>query len=95
MIKKYELTVKNMYNLRIFIIVKNDCIQLRMPSTNPLPPDSNVRSKNRKHKRKRTKYDVYKKECYFYFYHPQSCPLSVSDCTYSHEKLSPCDNSAQ
>lgn len=81
----------SLYNVRIFISVKNDFIQLRTPSLNV----SFISDVPRKSKNRRTKYDVYKKECFFYFHHPQSCPLSISDCTYSHEKLSACDDSTQ
>ncbi|GFW23387.1 putative tRNA-methyltransferase [Trichonephila clavipes] len=57
--------------------VKNTVVELRVPSPYP-KPSSDALPVRKSYK---------SKNCFFYFHHPQGCPLVDSDCSYSHEDL--------
>nr|XP_015916834.2 probable tRNA (uracil-O(2)-)-methyltransferase isoform X1 [Parasteatoda tepidariorum] len=71
-------------NHRNVFEIKNCCVQLRVPEKYQTLKFSQQKPDFKQKKNK----DVFKsKNCFFHFYHPQGCPLSSKDCSFSHEKI--------
>ncbi|CAL1295484.1 unnamed protein product [Larinioides sclopetarius] len=66
--------------------VKDNKIRLKVPRNIKDSADDSIEVKA-KHKKKQEKKQIglRKRNCFFHFNHPQGCPLSPNECTFSHE----------